>query len=76
MKDFSVAPVTPLTPDVYVSLVRAALAEDVGSGDITTEATVPPTAIAHGILLASRHWLSQGSTSRLRSFSPSVPASP
>lgn len=51
MKDASV-PVAPLTPDVYGSLVRAALAEDVGAGDITTEATVPPTAVAHGILLA------------------------
>ena len=52
MKNISVVPVAPLTPDVYMSLVRAALAEDVGSGDITTEATVPSTAVAHGILLA------------------------
>ena len=37
-------PVAPLTPEIYGPLVRAALAEDVGSGDITTEATVPATA--------------------------------
>jgi len=47
-----VVPVPPLTPEVYGPLVRAALAEDVGSGDITTEATVPASATARGILLA------------------------
>ena len=45
-------PVSPLTPEIYGPLVRAALAEDVGSGDITTEATVPASATARGILLA------------------------
>ena len=45
-------PVAPLTPEIYGPLVRAALAEDVGSGDITTEATVPATAVGRGILLA------------------------
>jgi len=44
--------VLPLTPEIYGPLVRAALAEDVGSGDITTEATVPATAVGRGILLA------------------------
>jgi len=47
-----VPPVAPLTPEIYGPLVRAALAEDVGSGDITTEATVPATAVGRGILLA------------------------
>jgi nicotinate-nucleotide pyrophosphorylase (carboxylating) len=44
--------VLPLTPEIYGPLVRAALAEDVGSGDITTEATVSPSAVGRGILLA------------------------
>jgi nicotinate-nucleotide pyrophosphorylase (carboxylating) len=34
------------------SLVRAALAEDLGPGDVTTRATVPPDARAEAILLA------------------------
>jgi nicotinate-nucleotide pyrophosphorylase (carboxylating) len=33
-----------LTPDVLDPVVRAALAEDVGSGDVTTESVVPVTA--------------------------------
>jgi nicotinate-nucleotide pyrophosphorylase (carboxylating) len=41
-----------LSPDPYRDLVARALAEDVGSGDITTEATVPPGARARGVLLA------------------------
>jgi nicotinate-nucleotide pyrophosphorylase (carboxylating) len=41
-----------LPPDPYRDLVARALAEDVGSGDITTEATVPPGARARGVLLA------------------------
>ena len=45
-------PVPPLTPEIYGPLVRAALAEDVGPGDITTEATVPAQVVARGILLA------------------------
>jgi nicotinate-nucleotide pyrophosphorylase (carboxylating) len=42
----------PLDPDVYVDLVRRALAEDVGDGDITTDAIVPPAARARGVLVA------------------------
>jgi nicotinate-nucleotide pyrophosphorylase (carboxylating) len=42
----------PLSPDTYRDLVARALAEDVGSGDITTAATVPPDARARGVLLA------------------------
>jgi nicotinate-nucleotide pyrophosphorylase (carboxylating) len=41
-----------LTPADYADLVARALVEDVGDGDITTEATVDPEVRAHGILLA------------------------
>ena len=32
---------TPLDPALYRDLVRRAIAEDLGAGDITTEAIVP-----------------------------------
>lgn len=41
-----------LDPAAYRELVRQALAEDVGSGDITTSATVPRDRTAHGVFLA------------------------
>jgi nicotinate-nucleotide pyrophosphorylase (carboxylating) len=41
-----------LTSADYADLVARALVEDVGDGDITTEATVDPEVRAHGILLA------------------------
>ena len=37
---------------VVDDLVRRALAEDVGSGDVTTAATVPPGVRGRGVLLA------------------------
>jgi nicotinate-nucleotide pyrophosphorylase (carboxylating) len=40
-----------LAPAVYRDLVRRALAEDVGDGDITTEATVASTLMARGVFL-------------------------
>jgi nicotinate-nucleotide pyrophosphorylase (carboxylating) len=42
----------PLAPDAYRDLVRRALAEDVGSGDVTTKATVDETHQARAVLLA------------------------
>lgn len=42
----------PLHPDTYRDLVSRALAEDLGSGDITTQAIVPPTTEARAVLLA------------------------
>ena len=42
---------TPLSPTLYVDVVRRALAEDVGSGDITTLATVPADLRARGVLV-------------------------
>jgi nicotinate-nucleotide pyrophosphorylase (carboxylating) len=41
----------PLDPAIYRDLVRRALAEDVGSGDVTTAATVAPGQRAVGALL-------------------------
>ncbi len=41
-----------LSPSVYGDLVSRALAEDVGAGDVTTEATVPADLRGRGVLLA------------------------
>jgi nicotinate-nucleotide pyrophosphorylase (carboxylating) len=45
-------PFQPLDPALYREIVRRALAEDLGWGDVTTEATVPPDLRAKGIILA------------------------
>jgi nicotinate-nucleotide pyrophosphorylase (carboxylating) len=42
----------PLSPDDYRDLVRQALAEDVGRGDVTTAATVSPDQRATAVLVA------------------------
>jgi len=42
----------PLSPDVYRDLVRQALDEDIGRGDITTRATIEPSQRARAIILA------------------------
>ncbi len=44
--------VAPLDPAAYADLVARAIAEDVGSGDVTTYATVPDKAQGTGVLLA------------------------
>jgi nicotinate-nucleotide pyrophosphorylase (carboxylating) len=41
----------PLEPAEYRDLVAQALGEDIGGGDITTQATVPGDARAHGVFL-------------------------
>lgn len=43
---------TPLDPAVYGDIVRRAIREDLGSGDITTAALVPVTARARAVLQA------------------------
>ena len=45
-------PFEPLDPALYREPVRRALAEDLGWGDVTTEATVDATLHARGIILA------------------------
>jgi nicotinate-nucleotide pyrophosphorylase (carboxylating) len=42
----------PLDPESYRDLVRRALAEDIGSGDVTTRATIDERVPARGVLLA------------------------
>ncbi len=41
-----------LQPSDYADLVRRALAEDIGRGDVTSQATVEADAVARGVLLA------------------------
>jgi len=43
--------IAPLNPDDYRDLVRRALAEDLGTGDITTNATVPIDATGRGVFV-------------------------
>ncbi|NOT24644.1 MAG: carboxylating nicotinate-nucleotide diphosphorylase [Acidobacteria bacterium] len=45
-------PFEPLSPDVYRELVRLALAEDIGYGDVTTDAVINQSQRARGVLLA------------------------
>ena len=45
-------PFQPLDPALYREIVRRALAEDLGWGDVTTEAIVPAELRARGIILA------------------------
>ena len=45
-------PFQPLDPALYREVVRRALAEDLGWGDVTTEATVPADLRAKGVILA------------------------
>ena len=45
-------PFEPLDPGLYREIVRRALAEDLGWGDVTTEATVDGAQRARGIILA------------------------
>jgi nicotinate-nucleotide pyrophosphorylase (carboxylating) len=44
--------IVPLDPELVRDVVARALAEDVGSGDVTTAASVDPAARARGVLLA------------------------
>jgi nicotinate-nucleotide pyrophosphorylase (carboxylating) len=45
-------PFQPLDPALYREIVRRALAEDLGWGDVTTEAVVPSELRARGVILA------------------------
>ena len=45
-------PFQPLDPALYREIVRRALAEDLGWGDVTTEAVIPSELRARGIILA------------------------
>lgn len=53
-------PFEPLDPALYREPVRRALAEDLGWGDVTTEATVDASLRARGIILAKCHCVIAG----------------
>jgi nicotinate-nucleotide pyrophosphorylase (carboxylating) len=44
-------PFEPLDPSMYRAIVRRALAEDLGWGDVTTEATIPPDVRGRGTIV-------------------------
>ena len=45
-------PFEPLEPGAYREIVRRALAEDFGWGDVTTETVIDQTQKARGVILA------------------------
>ncbi len=53
-------PFEPLDPSVYREIVRRALAEDLGWGDVTTEATVDADVRGHGTIVAKAPACSPG----------------
>src|SRR4051794_23918994 len=53
-------PFQALDPALYRETVRRALAEDLGWGDVTTEAIVPTDLKAHGVILAKSHCVVAG----------------
>jgi nicotinate-nucleotide pyrophosphorylase (carboxylating) len=53
-------PPSVLDPLTYRDLVTRAIQEDVGSGDITTEATVPPAVRARGVFLSKQDFVVAG----------------
>ena len=68
-------PVEPLHVDDYRDLVRRALAEDVGRGDITTAGTIDGSRRVHGVLLAKCRCVVAGldiATETFRQLDPSI----
>ena len=61
---------------LYVDLVRRALIEDVGAGDITTDATVPPDARARGVFLVKGDCVLAGMDVALETFRQTSEAAP
>ena len=57
-----------LDPRDYEDLIRDALAEDIGQGDITTEATVPAGLVARGVLQAKTSLVVAGLDVALATF--------
>ena len=58
-----------LDPDDYRDIVRRALAEDLGSGDVTTDATVSPDQRARGVFLIKQDCVLAGLDVALETFS-------
>jgi nicotinate-nucleotide pyrophosphorylase (carboxylating) len=69
--------VTPLDPAQYRATVRRALDEDIGAGDVTTEATVSPTDRARGVFLVKAECILAGldiAVETFRQLEPDVEA--
>jgi nicotinate-nucleotide pyrophosphorylase (carboxylating) len=65
----------PLDPGVYRELVRRALAEDYGWGDVTTDAVIDRGQAAHGVLVAKSRCVLAGlgvATETFRQMDPAV----
>ena len=60
--------ITPLDPSDYRDIVRRALAEDVGAGDITTDATVRPDQRARGVFVVKADCVLAGLDVALEAF--------
>lgn len=67
-------PFEPLESALYLEPVRRALAEDLGWGDVTTEATVPPTLRARGVILAKSSCIIAGTDVAAETFRQLDPA--
>ena len=67
-------PFAPLEPALYREAVRRALAEDLGWGDVTTEATVDPSLRGKGIILAKSECVIAGLDIAAEAFSQLDPA--
>ena len=67
-------PFGPLDPGAYREIVRRALAEDLGWGDVTTEATVNPELRARGIILAKSPCVVAGMDVAIETFRQLDPA--
>jgi nicotinate-nucleotide pyrophosphorylase (carboxylating) len=65
---------TPLDPAAYRDIVRLALEEDVGRGDITTDATVRPDQHARGVFVAKSDCVLAGLDVALEAFRQIEPA--
>ena len=61
-------PFEALEPALYREIVRRTLAEDLGWGDVTTEATVSPEQRGRGILLAKSALVVAGVDVALEAF--------
>ena len=58
----------PLAPNDYLPLVKAALAEDIGSGDVTTQALVPEDSFATAVMVAREPLVMAGVDLALAAF--------
>ena len=69
-------PFQPLDPALYREIVRRALAEDLGWGDVTTEATVAADLRARGVILAKSPCVIAGLDVAAEAFRQLDPGSP